>query len=601
MTTTKQINKVAIYYRVSKDTQVKDDTIENQRQNLPKFATDQGWEIVREFEDAGRSGTSLLERPRFNELLERVRAGDYDAVLVRHSDRITRTEDWEEIGKIMGAFQKSGTLIASPYEGVADVTSFAGKLTEFTKALMAAEENKKRNERVQETKQRSLDAGVYRQSGYDAYGYSLVSGAKGQPPKIVQHEAEAEVLWEVWRLLVEEKRSVTSVCKELNDVRKIRGKRGGIWRPTTLLYLLRNTNLYGEIVANRWKQVKHEKTGKRVMVERPREEWKIAYIDDPIFTREEWDLLQEAINRRQPRGREPVLEGRYLCRGLLECDICGGSYTTYNGGSKADRGKWYYYACQNKRNSDNRVFSGKKVCRQSPNVRQELLDQAVWLEVVEILSEPGEILQEWFTRPKTKLLDTENEELAQIDEQVKDYRKKIRYWLDRGEKGTEIEYIEGKINHYEGLIAVAEEKKERIKERKRIAEAQRRKEEQVKEGARRLLETLESKVEIKDTDNDIIRWLDEWAPKQEVITRMLMGLDFKAKRKLLEAIVGPERIKVMQGEKHWKVHPSWSKRPIKADFQLGLQGILDVEGIIKALNSIDKETYLNSLNDVGHC
>jgi hypothetical protein len=466
---------------------------------------------------------------------------------------------------------------------------------------MASEENKKRNERVKETKQRSLDEGVFRQSGYDAYGYRHVSGARGEPAKITQHEHEAEVLREVWRLLVEEKRSVTSICREFNDVRKIRGKRGGIWRPTTLLYLLRNTNLYGEIVANRWKQVKHEKTRKRVMVERPRAEWKIAYIDEPIFTREEWDEFQAAINRRQPRGRAPVLEGRYLCRGLLECDICGGSYTTFNGGSKEDGGKWYYYACQNKRNADNRVFSGKKVCRQSPNVRQELLDQAVWQEVVEILSSPEEILQEWFRRPKTQLLDTEVEELAQIEEQVREYRKKIRYWLDRGDEGTEIEYIKGKIEHYKGLISVAQEKAERIRERRAIAEAQRRKAEQVKEGARRLLETLESKVEIKGTDHAVERWYSEWGPKQEVITRMLMGLDFKAKRVLLEAIVGPERIKVMQGEKHWTVQPSWSKRPIKAHFQLGLQGIMDVEGIVKALNSVDKETYLNAMNDVGHC
>jgi len=155
--------------------------------------------------------------------------------------------------------------------------------------------------------------------------------------------------------------------------------------------------------------------------------------------------------------------------------------------------------------------------------------------------------------------------------------------------------------HTKGLIQVLKEKRERIKERKAIAEAQRSTEEQVKEGARRLLETLESKVKINGADHAVERWYSEWGPKQEVIGRMLAGLDFKAKRVLLEAIVGDARIKVLQGEDHRTVHPSWSSKPIKANFQLGLQGIMDVEGVIKALNSIDKETYLKSLDDVGNC
>jgi len=443
MTTTKPINKIAIYYRVSTEQQVEADTIENQRQVLPKYATEQGWQIVKEFEDKARSGARLDNRPNFQSLLSRVKAGEYDAVLVRHSDRITRTESLAEWGHIMGIFQDSGTLIASPYEGVTDLGQLAGQVMEFIKGRMSSDESRKRNERVRETKQRSLDKGVYRSTGYDAYGYKSRSGGRGKPPRIVQHRGEAEMLREMWRLIVEEGRSVTSVCKELNDERGIRTKKGSIWRTTSLLKILRNTALYGEITANRWVQVRNKNTGKKVMVERPREEWKIAYIDDPIFTREEWDELQKAINRRNPGGRPPVLKGRYLCRGLLECDICGGSYTTFNGGDRGGK-KFYYYSCQNKRNADNRVFSGKKVCTQSPNVRQELLDNAVWNEVIDILTSPEEILQEWFSRPKTKLLDTELEELNRIDEQIEDYKKQIRRLVDvgkiLGEEGEEYVY-----------------------------------------------------------------------------------------------------------------------------------------------------------------
>ena len=50
MTTEKPIQKIAIYYRVSTEQQV-EDTIENQRQLLPKYAKKQGWHLVEEFED----------------------------------------------------------------------------------------------------------------------------------------------------------------------------------------------------------------------------------------------------------------------------------------------------------------------------------------------------------------------------------------------------------------------------------------------------------------------------------------------------------------------------------------------------------------------
>ena len=54
-----EIKKVACYYRVSTETQVDRDTIENQKQLLPKWAKEQGWEVVAEFEDPGRADLTV--------------------------------------------------------------------------------------------------------------------------------------------------------------------------------------------------------------------------------------------------------------------------------------------------------------------------------------------------------------------------------------------------------------------------------------------------------------------------------------------------------------------------------------------------------------
>jgi len=92
----------------------------------------------------------MENRPQLLEMLDAVKAGEFDAIVVRHHDRIPRTESLREWGIIYGCFQESGTLVASPYDGIADLDSLEDQVKSFIVGRFSAKENQKRRERQAE-------------------------------------------------------------------------------------------------------------------------------------------------------------------------------------------------------------------------------------------------------------------------------------------------------------------------------------------------------------------------------------------------------------------------------------------------------------------
>jgi integrase len=82
--------KVFGYTRVSTDEQVRGGvSLEMQRERIASYAASQGWRLVRIFEDAGHSGTTL-ERPALQKMLSRL--DKVSAVIVFKVDRISRKQ-----------------------------------------------------------------------------------------------------------------------------------------------------------------------------------------------------------------------------------------------------------------------------------------------------------------------------------------------------------------------------------------------------------------------------------------------------------------------------------------------------------------------------
>ena len=155
------VTRAAIYARVSSAGQKERHTIENQLRVLPAYVASQGWDLVGQYVDDGRSAkTGQLEaRTGFAELVRDATAGRFDVLVVVDVDRLTRTDDMAERAAILGPFQRAGIEIVTPTSGRLDLRTFLGEFHVVMQALVAAEENRKRSERIKAGKLRAIAEG----------------------------------------------------------------------------------------------------------------------------------------------------------------------------------------------------------------------------------------------------------------------------------------------------------------------------------------------------------------------------------------------------------------------------------------------------------
>lgn len=92
------VKKAALYVRVSTHHQIDKDSLPFQRQELVNYAKYAlNIENVEIFEDAGYSAKNT-DRPKYQEMMKRIRAGEFTHLIVWKIDRISRNlKDFSEM------------------------------------------------------------------------------------------------------------------------------------------------------------------------------------------------------------------------------------------------------------------------------------------------------------------------------------------------------------------------------------------------------------------------------------------------------------------------------------------------------------------------
>lgn len=84
--------RCGIYARVSTDEQAERDlSIPFQLERCRYYAQGKGWEVVKEFVDAGESARTD-RHPQFQEMISSARAKEFDIILVHKLDRFARND-----------------------------------------------------------------------------------------------------------------------------------------------------------------------------------------------------------------------------------------------------------------------------------------------------------------------------------------------------------------------------------------------------------------------------------------------------------------------------------------------------------------------------
>jgi site-specific DNA recombinase len=385
----------AIYARVSSEQQREERTIASQTAALCEFARSHDLEVPEEwvFEDAGYSGATL-ERPGLERIRDLAAEGQIQAVLAYAPDRLSRKYAYQVL--LIEEFARHGveTLFVKAPQGASAedqlLVQFQGMIAEYERAQIL-----ERSRRGKRHRARSGEVSVL--SGAP-YGYRYIRKTDEAPASYLVMDAEARVVQRVYEMYTVEGLSMGEITRRLNAEGFPTRKQSTRWERSVVWAMLHNPAYRGAAafgktrVADRIRVTRAQRrrggsvSSNSMGHERPRREW-IEIPVPALVSEESFARAQELLHENKIRSRRRTITPSVV-QGLVSCQKCGYAFSRTSTYTTAR--KLHYYKCIG---SDRWRKLGGPVCN-NRMVRQDLLDQVVWAEVIRLIEDPTLIQQE---------------------------------------------------------------------------------------------------------------------------------------------------------------------------------------------------------------
>src|SRR6201993_2773498 len=379
----------AIYARVSSEQQKEENTIASQTAALIEFAREQGYSVPDDWviEDEGFSGASLL-RPGLERLRDLAAEGHIQAVLIHSPDRLSRKYAYQVL--LTEEFARHGgetIFLKAPHSGTPEdqlMLQFQGMIAEYERAQIL--------ERSRRGKRHRAKAGEVSVLGGAPYGYRYIRKTSEAPARYEIDAAEAEVVRLIYDKYTVSGLSIGAIARLLHGMgvptrRRVRWERSVVWA------ILRNPAYKGTACFNKTQTGPRQKVTKPFRLsgraihgdkssshERPRDQW--IEIPVPAMVSEEtFAMAAERLADNKRFAPRRTIEPS-LVQGLASCRKCG--YALSRTSARPSARKIHYYRCLG---SDAWRHLGGPVCDSRP-IRQDLLDQIVWQEVIHLIEDP---------------------------------------------------------------------------------------------------------------------------------------------------------------------------------------------------------------------
>src|SRR6266704_83789 len=380
----------AIYARVSSEQQREERTIASQTAALIEFAKSHDLEVPKEwvFEDDGFSGATL-ERPGLERVRDLAAEGQIQVVLAYAPDRLSRKYAYQVL--LIEEFARNGVetlFVKAPQSANAEdqlLVQFQGMIAEYERAQIL-----ERSRRGKRHRARSGEISVL--SGAP-YGYRYVRKTAEAPASYVVIDAEARVVQRVYEMYTVEGLSMGAVARRLNAEGIPTRKQSARWERSVVWAMLRNpayrgaaafgkTRVAGRIRVTRALRRRSAMVSSNSMGhERPPEEW-IEIPVPALVSEESFARAQELLHENKIRSRRRTITPSVV-QGLVSCQKCGYAFSRCS--TRTSARKIHYYKCIG---SDSWRKLGGPICDNRRLVRQDLLDQIVWAEVIRLLEDP---------------------------------------------------------------------------------------------------------------------------------------------------------------------------------------------------------------------
>jgi len=162
-------------------------SLDNQADVIAKFATTYNFSIIKTYDDAGKSGLRLKNRPALKQLLKDVVAGDlqFRAILVYDVSRWGRFQDIDEAAHYEYLCKSAGVPILYCAEPFANQNSTGELILKALKRAMAAEYSRELSAKVKAWQLRLTRLG-YKMGGFPPYGMRrMLLDTHGTPKQLL--------------------------------------------------------------------------------------------------------------------------------------------------------------------------------------------------------------------------------------------------------------------------------------------------------------------------------------------------------------------------------------------------------------------------------
>lgn len=491
-----QQTRMAAYCRVSTDSAEQKTSYETQKQvYTDMIARRKDWTMVGIYADEGISGTRADKRPEFNKMIKDCLAGKIDYIITKSVSRFARnTVECLEFVRMLKA-RNIGILFE---EQNIDTLKCDSELYLVIYAGFAQSESESMSKNITWAFRKNFEEGKVVINYKRMVGYR--KGEDGKP-EIVPEEAEIVRNIFEWFLAGRTPREIVAML-QADGVQTKCGKVK--WQVSTILRILKNEKFCGDAILQKTVTLDCiSKTHKKNTGEAPM--YYVHNNHDPIISRETFNKAQEELLRRnalKPATSSTVTAqgrySRYALSEILHCDECGSRYKRCTWTSSGE--KQIVWRCVN------RLQFGKKYCKSSPTIGEDILHQAI-VRAINHFNQENETTYRLLM--KASLSDAlgiggSNEEMELLTRRIDSLNKKMMALVSEAvAEGQSIDDNEGEFKEISDEIAQLNNRVSAIKELMTNDE-----------NAKSRLESINAKVEelkdgITEYDDTIVRQMIE--------------------------------------------------------------------------------------------
>lgn len=340
------MKKVVIYIRVSTARQDQEGySIPMQKERLIAYCRAQGWVVSGMYIDPGHSGATL-ERPGMESLIQGVKAGKYDVVLVYKLDRLSRSQK-DTLYLIEDIFMKNDVAFVSMQESF-DTSTVFGLAMVGILSVFSQMERSTIVERTMMGRTGRAEKGLFHGGGTEPLGYNYVDG------ELVVDPVEAQQIRDIYGMYADGY-SVTEITRRMAG----RTTKHGDWSHTGTVGNVLDNPLYAGYI----------------------------HFDGVLERGQHEAIVPEELNRkvkaRRKRLRHAEASGDsdYLLTGIIYCDCCEARYFPNKRPNKK-----VVYSCHSRAKKAKNMVKDPN-CK-APHIPMDTLDAMVEEEVLRLIQEP---------------------------------------------------------------------------------------------------------------------------------------------------------------------------------------------------------------------